>query len=120
MPDPQRKSLTVLNDVHDRATVRHETELKAQKTNLSFTKWISEYILMNLERDEFLRIYAPFLEKIGISDNRITIRDSKMEKLTDVFLKDEKLFCSLDESDDCIHIHFALALPELGRLKKKG
>lgn len=120
MPEEGRKSLTVLDKVHQIAAKRHEDEVKAQKTNLSFTKWVSEYLLMNLERDEFLRIYSPSLEKIGIHNNRITIRDNKLDKLTDVFLKDEEFFCSLDETDDCIHIHFALALPELGRLKKKG
>ena len=120
MPDLARKSLTVLNEVHSKAFSRWEQEKSEEKTNMSFIKWFSEYILLNLEKDEYIALYAPYLEKVGITDNRLTIRDTKRDKLTDVFLKDGKFFCNLDERNDCEHIHFALALPELARLKSKN
>ena len=119
MPDPTRKSLTVLNEVHDKAISRYQSEKTNGNTDLSFIKWFSEYILLNLEKDEYMAKYAPFLEKIGITDNRLTIRDSKKDKLTDVFIKDGKLYCNLDESNNCEHVHFTLALPELSRLKNE-
>ena len=117
MPDAARKGLTVHREVHARAMAQFQAEKKSGKTELSFIKWLSEYLLMSFERDDFLRTYAPFLEKIGVVENRIIIRDNKTNKLTEVFLQDKKLYCSLDETCDCIHIHFALALPELSRLK---
>jgi len=87
MPDASRMSLTVLKEVHSKAMIRFNNDVESKKTKLSFIKWLSEYILLNLEKDEFLTEYAPFLEKIGITDNRITIRDSKKDKLTDVFFQ---------------------------------
>lgn|SRR3989338_3464348 len=114
MPDPARKNLSVLNNVYDKVKSRYDVE----KTDLSFVKWVSEYLLMNLEKDEFVRGYAPFLSKVGIQDNRLIIKDSKKNQFAEVYLKNNQLFCTLDESSDCMHIHFALALPELARLKK--
>ncbi len=120
MPDVKRKNLSVLNEVHDKASVRYKKEFKANQTNLSFIKWFSEYVLLNLEKDEYMARYAPHLESVGITDNRLTIRDNKKDKLTDIFLKDGHFYCNLDEVDNCEHIQFALALPELVRLKNKN
>jgi len=120
MPGAERKSLTVRTEVHSKAVSRYEQEKEKNKTDMSFINWFSEYILLNLEKDEYIASYAPFLEKIGIRDNRLIIRDKKRDKLTDIFLKDGKFFCNLDEKNDCEHIHFALAMPELVRLKSKN
>lgn len=120
MPDPGRKSLTVLKEVHAKAMEKYEIEKSSNKTESSFIKWFSDYVMMNLERDEFLKDYAPYLEKIGYSNNMLTIRDHKVNNITDIFMKDGRLYCSLDETDDCMHIHFALALPELSKLKRKN
>lgn len=120
MPDSTRMSLTVLKEVHNKAMDRYTMEFESKKTKLSFIKWLSEYILLNLEKDEFLTEYAPFLENIGITDNRITIRDSKKDKLTDIFFKEGHPYCNLDESETCEHVQFAMALPELAKLKNNS
>lgn len=107
------KTLSIKEEIFNKIEIKYNKLAPKE----SITSWVSDYLLMNIEKDEFLKEYAPFLEKIGINDNRLTIRDSKTNKLTDVFLKNKKLFCSLDESDDCLHIHYVLALPELAKLK---
>jgi len=33
------------------------------------------------------------------------------------FFKEGRLYCNLDESETCEHIHFVMALPELAKLK---
>jgi hypothetical protein len=116
MPDPARRNLSILNEVYDKIKSKYDSE----KTGISFVRWVSDYLLMNLEKDEFIRSYAPHLSKIGIHENRLIIKDTKKNQLAEIFLKDGQLYCSLDESTDCLHIHFALALPELARLKKNN
>ena len=118
MPDPARNNMSVSNQVYDKVKTRYELEKGEKRTELSFVKWVSDYLLMNLEKDEFVKDYAPYLSKIGFQDNRLIIRDEKSNKITEVYLNNDKLYCILDESDDCVHIHYTLALPELGRLKK--
>lgn len=34
-------------------------------------------------------------------------------------MRDSQLICTHDESNNCEHVHFALALPEIGKLKIK-
>jgi len=91
----------------------------AKEKDTSIRKYVNELLLLNLERDEFLKSYAPFLSKVGVEGNRLTIRDEKTKSYHDVYLHDSKLICESDGSDSCIHVRFALALPELGMLNIK-
>jgi hypothetical protein len=69
-----------------------------------------------IERDRFLQSYAPYLSKIGYEDNVLFIKDSKFGKTAEVYLRDRALYCNICESKDCVHIHYALALPEVAKL----
>ena len=110
MPDPARKSLSVLNVVYEKLRVSYESE----KSEKSFVKWVSDYLLVNLEKDEFVRRYAPFIHRIGFEDNVLYLRDSKKKQIIEIRLKDGKLQSS---EEDPIYLQFAMALPELARLK---
>jgi hypothetical protein len=46
------------------------------------------------------------------------IKDHKKNQIAEITLKNNQLYCSLDEKTDCVHVHYALALPELARLGK--
>jgi hypothetical protein len=91
------------------------------KTNAEKLKWntkeyINSILAEAIERDRFLQTYAPSLSKVGYQDNILFIRDAKAGKTADVFLKDKVLYCGLCESKDCIHIHYAFALPEVAKM----
>jgi hypothetical protein len=86
-------------------------------------KFVNELILMNIERLNLLRRYqSPFLSLIHSKDQSLFIKDSKINKVVEVKLfhiKEDKIALKcLDDnnSDSCVHIAFALALPELGKL----
>lgn len=124
MPREGRHSLSVYDQVYEIAYKRFESDKQKQLFEIEskkqgFTKWVSDYLLMNLERDKFLKLYAPYLSKVGIEGNRLTIRDENTKSYHDVYLHDHKLVCETDNSDSCIHVRFALALPELGKLKSE-
>ena len=93
---------------------------KASKTDKKMSGWMLDSTLMQLEKEDFLQIYAPYLEKITVNDNSIIIRDEKLRRIVEVSYKNKKFWCDVDEKDSCQHVHFALALPELAKLKKDG
>ncbi len=71
----------------------------------------------SLESD-LLKRYAPFLSKIAVNENSVIIRDEKLQRL-EIIYRDNKFWCDVDEEDCCVHVHFALALPELTELRSK-
>lgn len=92
---------------------------KAKEKGLSLVDYVNETLLFNVEKDNFLKNYAPYIEKISVGET-LVLKDHKTGKLAEVYLKNNKMSCSQDETDDCIHIRFALALPELALLKKRN
>lgn len=90
---------------------------KAEKRGIPIKLFVNDLLMMNLEKEELLKRISPSLSFISIDDNKILIRDKN--RIADIYLKNHTLFCDLDKKTDCDHIHFALACPELGKLKVK-
>ena len=115
MVQPKRHNLTVTSEIYDRVAKIY----KKEKTDKSLTQWVSDKLLLALEKDDFLKSYAPFLSKLTISENSVIIRDEKIQRLVEVIYRDNKFWCNVDEEECCVHVHFALALPELAELQNK-
>lgn len=112
-PGSKRKpTVAIKDDVYEKA------KIKAAEKGLTLVDYVNETILQSVEKDAFLKTYAPHIEKISTGDT-IILRDNKIKKIVEVYLKEGKMHCTNDENHDCIHIHFALGLPEVGNLKKK-
>ena len=88
----------------------------ATKKRWSTKDYINTVLLEAIERDKFLHLYAPLLSKVGYEDNILFIRDAKLGKTTEISLRDRSLYCNVCDSKDCVHIHYAFALPEMARL----
>jgi hypothetical protein len=88
----------------------------AGKKRWNTKDYINTVLLEAIERDKFLQTYAPFLSKIGFEDNILFVRDAKLGKTGEIYLRDRILYCNVCDSKDCIHIHYALALPETAKL----
>ena len=88
----------------------------ATKKRWNTKDYINTVLTEAIERDKFLQTYAPFLSKIGFEDNILFVRDSKLGKTAEVYLRDRTLYCNVCDSKDCLHIHYALALPETAKL----
>jgi hypothetical protein len=69
-----------------------------------------------IERDRLLRSCDPSLSKIGYEDNILSIWDAKKSKTAEIYLRDRSIYCNVCDSRDCVHIHYALALPETAKL----
>lgn len=91
----------------------------AEKLRWNTKEYINSVLMEAIERDKFLQTYAPNLSKVGYQDNMLFIRDAKQGKTAEIYLKDKVLYCGLCESKDCIHIHYAFALPEVAKMYLK-
>lgn len=90
---------------------------KAKEKGTTVKYLVKDLLMMNLEKEDLLKRISPALSFVGINENTIMIRDKN--RIADIYLKDHTLFCNLDGKTDCNHVRFALACPELGKLKVK-
>ena len=88
----------------------------AARKRWSAKDYINTVLMEAIERDKFLRSYAPSLSKVGYEDDILFIRDTRLGKTAEIYLRDRSLYCNVCESNDCVHIHYALALPEVAKL----
>jgi hypothetical protein len=91
-------------------------KLIATKKHWSTKDYINSVLIQAIERDKFLQSYAPLLSKVGYEENILFIRDAKLDKTAEIYLRNTSLYCNVCESKDCVHIHYALALPEVAKL----
>ena len=88
----------------------------AARKRWSAKDYINTVLMEAIERDKFLRSYAPSLSIVSYEDDIQFIRDTKLGKTAEIYLRDRSLYCNVCESKDCVHIHYALALPEVAKL----
>lgn len=119
---PNITTVAIQKDIYEK--VKKVAELKGR----TIQDYINETLLMNVERDEFLKIFAPYLSLEHASNNTIFLHDEKLNETILIKLKyyEDKsydcnvdVFCEHDQSDECLHVRFALALPELMQLNLK-
>jgi hypothetical protein len=88
----------------------------ATRKRWSAKDYINTVLMEAIERDRFLQSYAPSLTKIGYEDDILFIRDIKLGKTAEIYIRDRSLYCNVCQCKDCVHIHYALALPEVAKL----
>lgn len=112
MPKLNQKTVTVSG----RALKELESKYKQEKTrhpNLSFATFISESALIELERRKMLG-EAQFISLVSLGDDTVILKDvRKNGRLIEVQIRDKNLKCISEDTSDCIHVGFALALPEV-------
>lgn len=86
----------------------------AIKKKREIKEYINEILELNVKKDEMLQKYILHIEKIGVTNDVLYIKDHKKNKIIEVRIMDGELSCS---DNDPIYLQFAWALPELGRLK---
>jgi hypothetical protein len=88
----------------------------ATKKRWNTKDFINTVLAEAIERDKFLYAYAPFLSKIAFEKDILFVRDTSINKMAEIHPRDRTLYCNVCESKSCIHIHYALALPEIAKL----
>lgn len=92
---------------------RYDLE-KKKRPSLSFATFLAESALMELERRDMLK-ESGFVSLVTYTDDNILIlKDARKQgKFVEVQIRNKKVKCLDDDSFDCIHCGFALALPEV-------
>jgi hypothetical protein len=116
MPKEGFSVVTITQLAHDKAKQRYNQKVKSEKLAKSFSKYVNDLIMEQVEADENLSLSAPFMEKIGLEGNSIMVKDNKIGRIVEVQVHGKDLICMLDEKKDCIHVGFAYAIPEVYRL----
>lgn len=118
LPHSGQKTVTVSKKSFEKLNKLYVTE-RTKQPNLSFASFISESALVELERRKILR-EAQLVSLIGFGDDSVILKDARKEnQLIEVQIRDKKLKCITEGRSDCIHVGFALALPEVRKALNK-
>lgn len=111
--------LSLRQELVERIEKVREAKQGDKVTRISLASTIEDLLVPELERNEVLRRYAPFLEPIGVVDNVITIRDNRLMRIVELRVKEGKLYCDLDRGKSCVHIGFAWSIPKVYKVMKE-
>jgi predicted CopG family antitoxin len=118
MPRVGYTTITVRQEVYDKILKAYKERVKS---SISFSAWLSDYILEHLEEDELLSHYAPGLELIGVEYDTAFIKDWFIDRIVEVVISDQGigkrfLYCRYCERDDCLHVGFCFAVREINKV----
>lgn len=92
-------------------------ELGIEKSQgIKFTEWVANELEMAVSKMHFLRRFAPAFFFVAVHENSILIRDDKAQSIVQITIRGNQLHCNVDKGNDCLHIHYALALSALGEI----
>jgi hypothetical protein len=112
MPKPGQETVTISGNFLKRLKKEHKLA-RIERPSLSFAAFISESATLELERHNILK-ESQFISVVGFDDNVLTLKDyRKKNRFVEVYLRNNQLWCDYDKKSDCIHVGFALALPEV-------
>jgi hypothetical protein len=87
---------------------------------VAFTTWLTEYLLENLEEDDYLQRYSPGLSFISAQENVVYIKDYFIDRIVEVEVHAQEskrfLYCRYCNKDDCLHIGFCFAIREVNKI----
>ena len=112
MPQKGQKTITISGKTLKKLEQKYQLEVTKQP-NLSFASFIAESAIIELERRRIPK-EAQLISLVGFGENSVILKDVKKEnRLIEVQIRDRRLKCITDDKFDCIHVGFALALPEV-------
>jgi hypothetical protein len=88
------------------------------ETGSSLKSMTNSIIKDYMNRRNLAAEFAKEMTFVGISSNRITLRDQETAELVDVYYEEKLLYCEKDKTNFCKHTYFTLLLPELEQLNK--
>ena len=123
MPKPGFKTITVSEAVYDKfnqAYQKNKDELTMKGVN-SFAGYVTYLLEGVMKKDKIFARYAPKLEKISVDADRIILKDNIKNRIAEVAIQNNELYCLLCEEKDCVHIGYVFALPDIYEiLNSKG
>jgi hypothetical protein len=120
--DKKRRPINISNEAYLKSR-----EIVERDERGTLVDYVNQTLLINAERDHFLKIYAPYVKEDYVSEDAVYLKDSKLNKIAIVRLKmyaDDDLensgyyaFCETCLVDNCIHVRQVLVTGSICRLK---
>jgi len=90
----------------------HQTDLAKQKGLKSRNDVAILAFRQFLEREG---MYAPKprFEHLSTYEDHVKIWDNRLDRVASVYFKEDRVLCDVCKSDECIHVGFALSIPEV-------
>lgn len=112
--DSRQINLTMAKATHD--IIRKAWEQASDDKKLS--SWVLEMILQAIEKDKWVKGYAPHLSYVGINKNGVLLRDRHLkDSIVEVKLLDNRLWCQICREKNCMHVYFTMSRPELSLIQ---
>lgn len=120
MPTAGFKSITVPDKVYFNF---YETWLKSKdefafKGVSSFSGYITNRIEEVIQKNHIFTKYQQVFTKISVDENRIVIKDFKINRIIELKNDHGTLFCLFCDRDNCPHVGFCWSFPEIYGDKK--
>lgn len=64
-------------------------------------------------------VNPPRFEQINHDNNGVKVHDRQLRKVADIYFRPEGPWCDLDQKSTCVHIDYALSLPEIRDIVRK-
>ena len=114
MPRKGWRTFSIRNERLEQLTDIYQHDTK-RPSNQEFGGWFDELLLQLYDNVKTLREYGPFLEFWNAEDNMINIFDHKLQEPVSIFLDgpNKCLKCSKCKRQECLHIGFCFAIPEV-------
>ena len=123
MPKPGFKSITISEAVYDKFNQvyqKNKGELTMKGVN-SFAGYVTYLLEDVMKKDRTFARYAPKLEKVSVDADRIILKDNIKNRIAEVAIQNNELYCQLCEEKDCVHIGYVFGLPDVYEvLNSKG
>lgn len=113
------KTVSLRTELIERIEKVREAKQEGKTRKIPLGTMVEDLLLPELERNEALRHYAPFLEQVGIEDNVIFLKDNRLLKIVELRVRDGDLYCDHDRSKSCVHVGFAWSIPRVYRVMKE-
>jgi hypothetical protein len=114
MPKPGWKTLTIRTERRDDLLKIWEKDHKRPR-NQTFGSWFDNYLIEQINYEQELERYGPFISVDNIMDNHILLTDNQINKhvFVNVNSKEKRLECEQDASSECIHVGFCFGIPSV-------
>jgi hypothetical protein len=113
------KTVSLRTELLQRVEKVREAKQEGKTRKIPLGTLVEDLLLPELERNEALRHYAPFLEQVGIEDDLIFLKDNRLLKIVELRVRDGDLYCDHDRSKSCVHIGFAWSIPRVYKVMKE-
>lgn len=86
----------------------------------SLSGYMSYLLESRMQEDQILARHVPMIKKVSVNDGRAVMLDNTIDRIAEVVARNRELHCQLCAKNNCLHVGFAYALPEISTVLASG